>query len=556
LFCFFFGFIVLRAGYGVNDDIQIIAMASGYWGGTPIPFLVFSNVALGFVLNFLYSLHTSINWEIWLFIAVHFLSIWALIFLVLSCSNMRPVIKMLGILIVLSCGIHFLLKITFTTVAVMASIAGVCLLLTAAQSRSRLKAFLVVWGTVLILVASLIRIESVALVFLPIIPFLIYSYRLFNIRRFVLTSVIAGCLLLGFYLFDNAYISHFPEWNSYKTYNLTRSMIHDTPRLMNMYRAIKNISWSANDSIIFERWFLSDPNVYSIEKLQYLAQHVSDKQKTILNSILFLPDRLSDLVTFPYALMLVSLWLAILLYSSVLRKSLVPSLVATAFIILIIILLEWTQKAPVRILLSLLTAVIFFTFWGWRWSDAERPQTSLAPAANGVFFKLGFQSMLLSLLIVAVFVLQQSISTSQENIRRQFIYREVVSQIQALQARGKIARNALIVSPVYGIPWEWSNPLFLDFPKIKYLTTNWGTFSPVYSDVLRGFQIQSLPSGFYLKENVYLMTNRSTMRAVVQFIKEHEGVNVYAKGIYTIPRQYSSGTVFYEVVLFKMTRQP
>jgi len=301
-FYFLLNFTVLRTGYGVNDDIQMIAMASGYWGGKPVPFLVFSNVILGFFLNFLYSLNTSANWEIWLFFTVHFFSILALVFIVLSNKAVQTIVKMFGVLIIMLIEMYFLLNITFTTAAVASSIAGACLLLTEIQARSLSRKFLVVWGYALILIAGLIRIESVALVFLSLIPFLINRQCLLNVKIIIPIFGIIGCLLLGLYMFDNLYVGSFPAWTSYKAYTQTRSMIHDTPRLTNVDGTIKEIGWSANDFDMFERWFFTDPHVYSIEKLQYLVQHVSDKQKTIFNLILSLPDRLSGFAALPYIL--------------------------------------------------------------------------------------------------------------------------------------------------------------------------------------------------------------------------------------------------------------
>ena len=125
-----------------------------------------------------------------------------------------------------------------------------------------------------------------------------------------------------------------------------------------------------------------------------------------------------------------------------------------------------------------------------------------------------------------------------------------------MQADGSIEQKALIISPAYGIPWEWSNPLFLEFPKARYLVTNWGTFSPAYNDVLEEFQVKSLPSGLYQSENVYVMVDSSTIKAIVQFIKEHEGVNITAKAIYSLPSRCCVGTVYSGVTLFKLQQQP
>ncbi len=57
---FLFCFVVFRIGYGVNDDIQLIAIASGYLGGKSYPFLIFSNVIFGIRFEFSLSIsHTN-----------------------------------------------------------------------------------------------------------------------------------------------------------------------------------------------------------------------------------------------------------------------------------------------------------------------------------------------------------------------------------------------------------------------------------------------------------------------------------------------------------------
>ncbi len=135
-------------------------------------------------------------------------------------------------------------------------------------------------------------------------------------------------------------------------------------------------------------------------------------------------------------------------------------------------------------------------------------------------------------------------------------YEQIIADVRALEMKGNISQKALIVSPAYGLPWEWSNPLFLEFPNVQYLFTNWETFSPAYNNVLYKFHIQSLPTSLFQDSNVYLMVDTSTMRGIVQFIKEHDGANVTAKVIYVIPSRYSKGTVYDGVTLFKLQQVP
>ena len=70
---------ILHPGYAINDDIKIIAIAAGYPGVQPSPFLIFSNVLLGFLLVALYKIPSSVNWEIILFLVVDGISLYTLL---------------------------------------------------------------------------------------------------------------------------------------------------------------------------------------------------------------------------------------------------------------------------------------------------------------------------------------------------------------------------------------------------------------------------------------------------------------------------------------------
>ncbi|MGA7194215.1 MAG: hypothetical protein WBW94_11330 [Anaerolineales bacterium] len=560
LFCtfslFLFCFVVFRIGYGVNDDIQLIAIASGYLGGKSFPFLIFSNVILGFALNLLYQFPTQINWEIWLFIAVHFLSIWALVYIVFSRPMMKWKIQAIGLLIVLSGEVYFLLNITFTTVAAVAAIAGFCLILTDAQSDINWAKSSFVCGGGLVIMASLIRIESLEFVLLIMMPFLIVNFRFLNPKSFMMYFGIIALLVIGGYAFDKFYLSLFPNWLSYNTYTMTRSMLQDTPRLANMEGAIGDVRWSANDLNMFSRWFFPDQVTYSLENLRYLVEHVSDRRADILNWIFFLPDHISSLTILPYPIMLVSLWLCMWFYDADLRRTLGVSILTVGLIFLTFMYLEWTQKAPDRILLFSLFAGITFSLINWYWVDAKKLEESDPHPVDNIQMRFGFLSVFFSLILMIGVIFQQSIQTTHLNISHQMAYKQILVDIRALQMKGIVSQNALIVSAAYGIPWEWSNPLFLDFPNVQYLATNWETFSPAYNNVLRKYQIQSIPISLFRNSNVYLMVDASTMRGIVQFIKEHNGVNVTAKVLYVIPSQYTKGTVYNGVTLFKLQQVP
>ncbi len=349
--------VVFRPGYGINDDFGIISLASGYLGGKPVPYLTYSNVLLGFILNPLYELHTNINWLIIIFLAVNFLAVASLLY-VISSLPLNIYQKLFGILAILICDGYFLINITFTIIAAFASIAGLCLVLTACPSGQRLNKGRLIWGALLTLMGSLIRIESCLLALIIVVPSLVASFRSFHFRNLVISIGITTLLVVCAYEFDRGYVRSSPSWNTYDIYNQTRSMLHDTPRIENMAPIVKEVGWNENDLVLFTHWFFPDPQVYSLQHLQYLVEHVSDKRE-ILSTIIYSAHRLVYPGSLPYILIIFSTWLGMLIYAPSKKVSL-PLFVIGLISLLLIFYLSWAKKLPDRVLLPLLAAGVIF----------------------------------------------------------------------------------------------------------------------------------------------------------------------------------------------------
>jgi len=67
------------------------------------------------------------------------------------------------------------------------------------------------------------------------------------------------------------------------------------------------------------------------------------------------------------------------------------------------------------------------------------------------------------------------------------------------------------------------------------LEMGWLTFSPAYEKVLSEFGAQPIPEAFYEKNNIYLMTRPASLSEILDFIKEHKGLEVGTTLIYQIP---------------------
>ena len=372
---------VFRPGYQVDDDITMIQLASGYLGGTPVPFMVFSNVILGFILNLLYRLPTNLNWEIIIFFGINFLSVWCLVYIVFSLP-LKSVHKFFGVLVILLSDSLFLLNITFTTTATFAVISGFVSILAATYKRSPLPRRMLLFGGSLILAGSLIRIESFLLVLLLILPSLIIVHRFFDIKNLMISSLISILVIASFYLFNILYVKSFPQWDSFYAYNNVRSELQDTPRvhLSNVKNAYYDIGWNFNDYKLFMSWFFPDEQLFSISNLQYLVIHIPGTEKNVFGAALsyFYPKPFFDDVdSFPYFFIIAAGLFAVVIYPS-LRKAIWPLVVLLLTFSILILYLIWTEKIPIRVWDSFLAATSVFSLFILLWvrlnADQSQPK--------------------------------------------------------------------------------------------------------------------------------------------------------------------------------------
>ena len=544
---------VFRPGYQVDDDITMIQLASGYLGGTPVPFMVFSNVILGFVLNFLYRLPTNLNWEILFFFGINFISVWCLVYLIGSLP-LKSVHKFFGILVILLSDSLFLLNVTFTTMATFGALSGLISILAANNKRSRFPRRMLIIGGLLILMSSCIRVESFFLVLLLIFPSLIVVHRWFDLKNLIVRLVITIVAVTSFSLFNSVYIKFFPQWDSFYTYTYTRSMLQDTPRvrLSNMKDLYTSVGWNFNDYRLFMSWFFPDERLYSISNLQYLIVRIPGTEKNVFNAALsyFYPKPFFDDVdSIPYFFIIAAGLIALAIYPP-LRKAIWPLIVFLLTFLILIFYLIWTEKVPLRIWDSFLatTSVFGLFILLWAESNADQSRPKFQERSRFVFVVPAL------LCVASLFSLYYAVITTELNVQRQTAYQNVLSNLKTLQVQGKIQSNALIVSPAVGIPLVWSNPMFLDLPSVQYLELGWLTFSPSYYSALHEFNVQSLPAGFYQNDNVYLMLKSNLRDSVVEFVADHMGVAVVPQLIYSSPT-YDFDPTYNIVKVYKLILQ-
>ncbi|MGA7193651.1 MAG: hypothetical protein WBW94_08475, partial [Anaerolineales bacterium] len=428
---------IFRPGYQVDDDITMIQLVSGYLGGMPVPFMVFSNVLLGFLLNFLYRLPTNLNWEILIFFGVNFLSVWSLVYIVFSLP-LKSAYKFLGASVILLSDSLFLLNITFTTIATFAVLSGFVSILAATYNGFHFPKRMLVFGSLLIVAGSLIRIESFLLVLLLIFPASILIHRFFSPKLLIVILVVTIFVVMLFYLFNILYVKSSSQWESFYTYNDVRSQLQDTPRvhLSNVKDTYTDVGWNFNDYRLFMSWFFPDQQLFSLSNLQYLVLHIPGTEKNVFSAAVsyFYPKPVFDDVdSFPYFFMIMAGLLALTIYLS-LRKAILPLILLLLTFLVLIFYLIWTEKVPLRVWDSFLATISIFGLFILLWTqlDADRSQPQTQARNVFAFIVPGL------LCVATLFALNYAMTTTKLNVQRQAAYQNELSDIRTLQAQGKI----------------------------------------------------------------------------------------------------------------------
>jgi hypothetical protein len=216
------------------------------------------------------------------------------------------------------------------------------------------------------------------------------------------------------------------------------------------------------------------------------------------------------------------------------------------------IYLDWGYHSAPHVLIPTLesSAIISFLILDWsKHSDTESEcwfYTKQAMLGN-----LGSNSFFSALIVTIGMVSFQAITTTQANINTQNGYKQVMSDLVSLQTEGKIPKKVLIVSTANGIPLEWSNPMTLDFPKVQILQMGTFTFSPPYEQVMRNFEIRSLTDSLYQTNYVFVLGRDNSMKRLVRYIKEHDGILVNAQKIYEVTYDFDLSK-FKDIGLYKL----
>jgi len=220
--------LLFKIDFETTDDSVMNILSSGSYTGSPETKLIFTNIWIGHILKLLYINFTSINWYSWYLIITLFVSYVAIQFQTMKfCENIFD--KLTSHIIVFSVIlIPALTSIQFTKIATISILSGILLMLYSRRS------IVLILGSFLIILGSGIRIQSLYLVLITILPilFILIYWGKSNFRTF-LPLLIPIFLSFLFSFLNNKVYSSNHDWKQYKELNYLMSKLndYDNPRL-------------------------------------------------------------------------------------------------------------------------------------------------------------------------------------------------------------------------------------------------------------------------------------------------------------------------------------
>lgn len=542
--------LFFKIGYDVNDDIYTVQILSGYYSGSPVQFPIYSNVLVGLLYQLLFQINSRINWVTFFYLAVNFLSVWNLFYNVfLLKQKYYFTIFFIGLIVVFES--YFLLAITFTTIAAVACVSGLVSLVSIIYSKRPIWNWQLFSSIGLLLLGSLIRFSTLILVFIPFVPFFLFSLpKIFskrNLAPILLTGLILGCA----FLFNSIYLHLNPDWESFQRYTSIRSLVQDTPRMFmidDAPRLSDLVGWSSNDYYLFNNWFSLDKSVYSEANLQILISNFPNWFQDIPTAYYFFITQILVHPVIDLIFILISSWFVLILFTPKRRAILLSSF---AYILLISVgfLMVWGYKLPQRIIIPTLFTQLLINFYLPKWISDDNE-------SNEIYPPLKMDSLSISILLLALFSLfmgwrifvrpfQQKSVISE----RQTEYSYYLNGMNQLVDNGLINEDSVIISSGSGIPFEYMSPLApLEFPKVKVVVSGWNTFSPVYESALQKAGISDDPLIVSDHKNLYLLSPEKLIPMEIRFYKEHYNLDLKPRIIYILNIDNGYRLMIYQLI--------
>lgn len=524
---------VFHPGYETNDDIVMIELLSGYLGGSPIEFSINSNVLLGLIFKLLFLIGPSINWISGFYFLIIITSTWLMVYLFLI--NRKTIIQTtFGILTTLLFCSYFFINLTYTTTAALACLSGICTIFVYFLNRNKLKVHQLIIGISLLIIGSLIRLETFLMVLIIFSPAVLISIKRFINKKFLFVLTITLSIISICFCVNQIYIRNNPSWDVFYNYIDLNHKLRDTPRYRNLtyHQDIPpSIGWSLGDIQLFNYWLSLDKSVYSEAVMTKIIEAIPNWNYDLKQTIASFKDNISVHPTRDFLFFSIASFIVLLLGNKN-KNSTLSALLMAVFVIGIGFLLTYGYKFPPRIssplIMSFATGILFL--------PSEFDLSEIAHNKKKHFNK--FQTVGILLLLLVCFqgrqIFNQSSKFSKIYQTQEEVYSRYLQGINNQLLEGTFTEESLILAPNAGFPFYFMDPLSFNFPKVKILSGGWNSFSPSYEKELINYGVSVYPQAFVDQPEFYLLTLEKLIPNIETFYKEHYGLEIHCDIVYTI----------------------
>jgi hypothetical protein len=521
--------------YETNDDLMMQLIASGFHTGHPDGHLVYTNILIGWVLQFLYGAWAGYNWYFIYLVAVHYAALTAIAFLVVSRRG-GWLFTFLYVGFFLIVEMRILLHLQFTTTAFLAGTAGLLLLVDGLQPAQPARWPKVIIGFAFAGIMCLVR-EPVAMLFLIIaFPFILERLGLTQWRRllgmglaFTFTFVVLHGINRWAYQRD-------PAWAEFTEYNQMRGEIHVTALEKFIPQAAPAVGWSENDGWMFSKFYFPEPEVYAgaakmrvfLDKLKMLARAEPASSWRFTASFLYLPKILwRDAGILMKLALLNAVW-CIAAAGIFRRRCLVTLLISYGVFVVFCFYLIMTARLPERVSYNIplfINAICLY----WATGFGNLPVAMTQPAWRAKALRL--VGLVLIPIWAAVYLsvladLAQSLWWANASNRHlEQISRKILQPIRAGLPAPK--PPILIAIPLDSMLEQclffYSSAEQVPFSLVPY---GWITHSPIFNQVLERHRLQPYSLSLVDRRDIYFMMEPGWLEPLKIFYREHYGLDV------------------------------
>jgi hypothetical protein len=501
--------------YEANDDPFLAMVGSGFGVAThPEPHLLWSHIGYGLLLGVLRNL-VGPNAHGWVTIA----ALWFSLALLLQ-TSFRAVDRGIRCLIAVVCTasvyLYALLTAQFTiTAGVLFGVGVASWLVWAGQKRQGDQA----WVPLIILClifSYLVRPDAYLMGFVIVLPALFFLSLLRDsfgkrARRLVLTLILIA--ITGFATDKIAYSSS-PEWRQVPAYFDLTAQFSDFRRVPWLPNApeYKQVGWTLDDYAMFISWYSRDPT-YSADKVSFLIKKIGIARTTTA------PQQIRDWLCVPFSSWTIGLILVTQFFVFALldrsRRRFGVLLLTGEFAAIAVAACSGRVAAEgphVWFTASAITLIALCAFL-----------TLTPPAKATLLRRLFLMSAVFSVIAVGSVVSYNHFL----NCRDAAAYRVWIDQNKELF-------NGKVTVWCTGLRWEWlitPTRIYPPFPALKVASIDDINCTPVETAMLRELGIDDLAKELCTDPEMRLISNKSLVRWLTGFCREHFGVSPVFKEV-------------------------